>query len=128
MKPLQCPLLALCALILGGVTPSLHAQGTAFTYQGHLTSGANTAAGSYDLIFSLFSAGSGGGSLATPNTNSAVAVSNGLFAVTLAAIQGLNQKVEQQQTELKERNAELQELKKTVNELKSLVNDLINPH
>jgi trimeric autotransporter adhesin len=83
MKPLQCPPLALCALILGGVTPSLHAQGTAFTYQGHLTSGANTAAGSYDLIFSLFSAGSGGGPLATPNTNSAVAVSNGLFAVTL---------------------------------------------
>jgi hypothetical protein len=59
------------------------AQGTAFTYQGHLNDGGAPANGDFDLTFSLWDAGSGptqvGGSL----TNSAIAVSNGLFTTTL---------------------------------------------
>ena len=39
---------------------SAHAQGTAFTYQGRLNSGATAANGSYDLPFALFATSSGG--------------------------------------------------------------------
>src|SRR5215469_15555145 len=60
-----------------------HAQGTAFLYQGQLSSGGTPANGSFDLTFSLFGTGSGGSSVAGPLTNSATGVSNGLFAVTL---------------------------------------------
>jgi hypothetical protein len=59
------------------------AQGTAFTYQGQLDAAGTPANGSYDLTFTLFSAGSGGSAVAGPLTNSATAVSNGLFTVTL---------------------------------------------
>ena len=55
------------------------AQGTAFTYQGRLNSGANAANGTYDLTFTLYNASSGGTTLAGPVTNSAVSVTNGLF-------------------------------------------------
>ena len=57
--------------------------GTAFTYQGRLTDGGNSANGSYDLKFTLFDTNSGGTAVAGPLTNSAVAVSNGLFVTTL---------------------------------------------
>ena len=76
--------LALLALLL---TLNLHpstvfAQGTAFTYQGRLNSGANPAGGIYDLRFTVYddaSAGSVWGVL----TNAATPVTNGLFTVTL---------------------------------------------
>jgi hypothetical protein len=55
------------------------AQGTAFTYQGRLNSGGGPANGSYDLVLSLFATNSGGPALASPVTNSATLVSNGLF-------------------------------------------------
>src|SRR5260370_14124839 len=42
--------LALLAL----VPLSVHAQGTAFTYQGRLNNGGNPANGNYDLTFTLF--------------------------------------------------------------------------
>lgn len=58
------------------------AQGTAFTYQGRLFEGANSANGKYDLRLSLYDALSGGSLVAGPLTNSAVVVSNGLFTVT----------------------------------------------
>jgi hypothetical protein len=70
--------LALCA--------SLHqaaAQGTAFTYQGQLTSGGNAANGSFDLTFGLFSVASGAGQDGATITNLAVGVTNGLFTVEL---------------------------------------------
>jgi hypothetical protein len=60
-----------------------YAQGTAFTYQGRLTSGNSPVNGSYDLTFALFNAPSGGSAVAGPVTTNAVAVSNGLFAVGL---------------------------------------------
>ena len=61
---------------------SLSAQGTAFTYQGRLNDGATVATGIYDLRFAIFDAASGGFQVPWV-TNSATAVSNGLFTVTL---------------------------------------------
>ena len=58
---------------------TLHAQGTAFTYQGRLNNGGGAANGSYDLTFTLFATNSTGVAIAGPVTNTAVAVTNGLF-------------------------------------------------
>ena len=73
----------LLALALFAGTQILRAQGTAFTYQGRLNAAGAPANGSYDLAFTLFNVGSGGSAVAGPLTNSAAAVSNGLFTVTL---------------------------------------------
>src|ERR1022692_2941914 len=81
MKTKIQPLLIALALFAGNHQAA--AQGTAFTYQGRLNSGTNPANGSYDMTFNLFVANSGGSAVAGPLTNSATAVSNGLFAVTL---------------------------------------------
>lgn len=59
------------------------AQGTAFTYQGWLSSGANPANGSYDLAFTLFATNAIGVALAGPVTNTAIAVNNGLFTTMI---------------------------------------------
>ena len=56
-----------------------HAQGTAFTYQGRLNSGGAVANGSYDVQFTLFTTNITGIAIAGPVTNTAVAVTNGLF-------------------------------------------------
>ena len=78
---------ALAALVLlSTLNPQLStvfAQGTAFTYQGQLTSGNSPANGSYDLTFALFNAGGGGAQSGVTLTNTATAVTNGLFIVTL---------------------------------------------
>ncbi len=65
------------------ISPPLFAQGTAFTYQGRLSDGGNPANGNYDLTFALFSASSGTGQVGSALTNTATAVSNGLFTVIL---------------------------------------------
>jgi hypothetical protein len=67
----------LCAAI------GARAQGTAFTYQGRLNDGANPANGSYDLTFTLFDTASGGNQVGGVLTNTATAVSNGLFTLVL---------------------------------------------
>jgi trimeric autotransporter adhesin len=72
--------------LVGALTSPLtaaFAQGTAFTYQGRLNDGANLANGSYDLRFALFDAITVGTQQGSLTTNSATAVSNGLFTVTL---------------------------------------------
>ncbi len=61
-----------------GVTTGL-AQGTAFTYQGQLTSGGSPANGSYDLAFTLYLTNLTGSAVAGPVTNTATGVTNGLF-------------------------------------------------
>ena len=73
------------AFILALMTPGLSAlaQGTAFTYQGHLNDGANSANGAYDLRFALFDAVSAGVQQGGTLTNSPTSVSNGVFTVTL---------------------------------------------
>jgi hypothetical protein len=74
-------LLCLITLIFG--TDWAGAQGTAFTYQGRLSSGTNPANGNYDLKFTLYDALGGGNQSGASQTNTAVGVSNGLFAVML---------------------------------------------
>jgi hypothetical protein len=59
------------------------AQATAFTYQGRLNDGANSASGIYDLRFAIYDAAGSGTPQGVAVTNSPTAVSNGLFAVTL---------------------------------------------
>jgi hypothetical protein len=73
-------LLALSSeLIMAPIFP----MGTDFTYQGQLADGGNPANGSYDLMFTLYSTALSPAILAGPLTNSATAVTNGLFTVTL---------------------------------------------
>ena len=70
-------------LLHSAICLSSFAQGTAFTYQGRLNSGSNTATGSYDLTFTLFTKVTSGLVVGGPITNAATGVSNGLFTVTL---------------------------------------------
>ncbi len=74
----------ICAAGFDSQLATVHAQGTAFTYQGRLNDGAIPASGTYDLTFALFSGSSGaGGQVGGTLTHSPVNVSNGLFTVTL---------------------------------------------
>ncbi|EEF57870.1 hypothetical protein [Pedosphaera parvula] len=73
--------LALCQLYFTPLSTS--AQGTAFSYQGHLQNNGVPANGSFDLVFTLFDSSINGNAIAGPLTNSAAAVSNGLFTATL---------------------------------------------
>jgi len=83
MKNIPRLLAILALLILAGLNQA-EAQGTtAFTYQGQLSAGTNAANGSYDMTFAVYDANVGGNQIAGPITNSAVAVTNGLFTVTL---------------------------------------------
>ncbi len=80
---LLLPLLLLLLSTLNSQLATAHAQGTAFTYQGRLNDGANPANGIYDLRFAIYDAVSAGVQQGSLLTNSATAVSNGLFTVTL---------------------------------------------
>jgi len=73
-------LAALCGL---ASVASLHAQSSAFTYQGRLTASGRPANGSHDFQFTLFGAPSGGSPVQNPVTLSAVGVTNGVFTVLL---------------------------------------------
>jgi hypothetical protein len=59
------------------------AQTTSFTYQGRLTDGGTAANGNYDLQFALFDSLSGGAQVGSTQTLNTVAVSNGVFTVSL---------------------------------------------
>src|ERR1039458_2410021 len=59
------------------------ASSTAFTYQGRLTDTGSSASGGYDLTFAVFDADNSGSQVGATLTNSAVALSNGLFTVAL---------------------------------------------
>ena len=60
------------------------AQGTAFTYQGQLSSSNQPANGNYDPTFSLFDAATSGNQVGCTATNLAVGVTNGLFTTTVS--------------------------------------------
>ncbi|QQS42756.1 MAG: tail fiber domain-containing protein [Acidobacteriota bacterium] len=64
-------------------TASASAQGTAFTFQGALNSGAAPAKGDFDLEFRLFDSSTDGSQIGPTVSKNAVAVSNGAFSVTL---------------------------------------------
>jgi hypothetical protein len=70
-------------ILLCGFAAAAHAQSTAFTYQGRLTDNGSPANGNYDLTATLFGVASNGTPVVGPLSNSAVAVSNGLFTITL---------------------------------------------
>jgi len=72
--------------LLSTLSPQLstvHAQGTAFTYQGRLNSGTNPANGTYDFVFAIYGSPTGTIDGFANQTNSATLVSNGLFTVTI---------------------------------------------
>jgi hypothetical protein len=73
----------LAILILNLQLANAFAQGTAFTYQGQLQDNGSLASGTYNLQFTLYTNATGGASVAGPVTNNAVAVTNGLFTVTI---------------------------------------------
>jgi trimeric autotransporter adhesin len=87
MKSIRTPrILALTAgviIILGFPLATTLAQGTAFTYQGRLNDGVTGANGIYDVRFAIYDAPTLGTQQGPILTNSAIAVSNGLFAATL---------------------------------------------
>jgi len=61
----------------------VRAQGTAFSYNGRLLDGGVPANGNYDIEFTVYDAQTGGNQVAGPITLSSVAVTSGLFSVTL---------------------------------------------
>jgi hypothetical protein len=76
--------LALLALSTFNVHLSTaRAQGTAFSYQGRLNTAGAPGNGIYDLQFAIYDSLTNGNIVAGPLTNSAIGVSNGLFAVLL---------------------------------------------
>lgn len=77
----QMTLVLACLLL--AAAGRLSAQGTAFNYQGQLSSGGAPANGSFDVRFAVYDAVTNGTRVSAWLTNSAVPVSNGLFAVTL---------------------------------------------
>lgn len=76
---LAAAVLALCATSESG----LFAQGSAFVYQGVLNQGGAGVAEVCDLTFTLYSAASAGSAVGTSNVVQDLALTNGLFAVTL---------------------------------------------
>jgi hypothetical protein len=80
---LTSALVSLALLILIYQPSTVHAQGTAFTYQARLDANGGPADGIYDLRFAIYDVISGGVTIARPVTNSATTVRGGLFTVTL---------------------------------------------
>jgi len=76
----KIPLLILLACFLEVRTG---AQTSAFTYQGKLNDGNNTANGSYDMQFALYDSIAGGNQTGAAQTLMAVVVTNGYFSVLL---------------------------------------------
>jgi lysophospholipase L1-like esterase len=74
-------LTAFCGLFVLGL--SARAQSTTFQYQGRLNDQGGPATGSYDLAFSIYDASANGDQVGPVVTNSATAVSNGWFFVSL---------------------------------------------
>src|SRR5881392_3929499 len=75
------PLVVVIAILVGA-TMTL-AQTSSFIYQGRLTDGGTAANGNYDLQFGLFDRLSGGTQIGSTQTINSVAVSNGVFTVSL---------------------------------------------
>src|SRR5881227_2908777 len=74
-------LVVMLAMSLGATTA--RAQTSSFIYQGRLTDGGTAANGNYDLQFGLFDSLSGGAQVGSTQTINTVAVSNGVFTVSL---------------------------------------------
>ncbi|MBC8097339.1 MAG: hypothetical protein H7Y43_16155 [Akkermansiaceae bacterium] len=81
MKSLLMVCAAFCSLFI--TVNTVHAIGTAFTYQGRLIDAGGPATGSYDFRFRLASDSLGNNLVAGPLITNAVPVSGGLFTVPL---------------------------------------------
>jgi len=80
MKRLPLLMAIVCLLsTLNSQLSTAFSQGTAFTYQGRLNNNGSPANGSYDIAFSLFNTSLAGSPIEGTVTNTAVAVTNGLF-------------------------------------------------
>jgi hypothetical protein len=80
---LNCLLIALAILsTVNSQLSTAHAQGTAFTYNGRLNDSGAPATGSYDLQFTIYNAVTNGTAFGAL-TNTATAITNGLFTATL---------------------------------------------
>lgn len=77
-----CYCLTVIIIYVFSVSAEVSAQSTAFTYQGAMNVSGAPANGSFDMIFRLFDAESGGNQLGT-STRTNVPVVNGNFAVTV---------------------------------------------
>src|SRR5438445_13896626 len=77
--------LAVAATVLAFLlaATSAFAQTSSVTYQGRLTDGGAPANGNYDLQFAVFDSLSGGTQIGSTQTLNTVAVSNGVFTVSL---------------------------------------------
>ena len=73
----------LIALFIFLTAISSAAQTTAFTYQGRLNDNSAAANGSYDMQFRVYDTASGGTQKGLTVTKTAVAVTNGIFTVTI---------------------------------------------
>ena len=73
----------LLALLVGGIFGNALAQGTAFFYQGQLSSNGSPASAPYDFRFAIYDAATNGNAISYPLTNFATVVSSGLFTATL---------------------------------------------
>ena len=76
------PFILLVVVLTMGASTAF-AQTTSFTYQGRLTDGGTAANGNYDLQFALFDSLSGGAQVGSTQTLNTVAVSIGVFTVSL---------------------------------------------
>ena len=83
LKSLRRACLFIVSLLVIGLTPKLSAQGTAFSYQGHLETNGVAVTGQYDFTFTLFNAATGGSAVSLTQTNFSVPVNNGLFTTNL---------------------------------------------
>ena len=81
MKKIFTLTLLTLTLICGGLATS--AQTTSFTYQGSVNTSGTPANGNHDFEFALFDALAAGAQLGSTLTRTNVAVTNGVFAVTL---------------------------------------------
>jgi hypothetical protein len=70
-----------CVLI--AMPNAVRAQGSAFTYQGRVTESGVGASGSNDFTFTLYTAAGGGATVGVSNVIEDLAITNGLFTVTL---------------------------------------------
>jgi hypothetical protein len=79
----RAPTILILFHVVAGSVVFLHAQGTAFTYQGRLNDNGAPATAIYDLRFTIYDAAANGNVSGGPVTSSTVGVTNGLFTVLL---------------------------------------------
>jgi hypothetical protein len=81
--------IAILALVALAAHTGAQAQGTAFTYQGHLTEAQSPATGLYEFEFRIFNSLSAGAQVGSTVLSGPLAVTNGLFTAVIDAGAGV---------------------------------------